>query len=226
MTEDQRNNVTCSKAFVFDMDGTLVDNMSYHTEAWLALFKNFGIDMDADEFLRYTAGKTNPEILREIIGKHLSEDEIEVLSNMKEEYYRKIYLPFLKMTPGLLHFLHNAKAKGIPMAVATAAGKENIRFVLSGLNIGGFFQAVIGADDIEKGKPDPEIFLKSARKLRVEPSKCIVFEDSPNGVEAARRAGMQAVLLTTSHQPEELGDQPALILAVSDFTAEDLRAVL
>lgn len=208
------------------MDGTLVDNMSYHSKAWLELFDSLGIHLEADEFLRSTAGKTNPEILREIIGKHLSEQEIRELSDRKEAYYRKLYHPNLKAANGLLPFLLQAKDLGIPMAVATAAGKENIDFILSGLDIESFFKAVVGAEDIEKGKPDPEIFLKSAQKLHVDPQACIVFEDSPNGVEAARRAGMKAILVTTSHQPEELENQPALTLVVSDFTAVDIQAVL
>jgi beta-phosphoglucomutase family hydrolase len=226
MIKEKNSYITRPKAFIFDMDGTLVDNMPYHSRAWLELFKSQGFHMEADEFLRCTAGKTNSEILRETVGKHLSEHEIQMLSNQKEECYRKIYRPNLKPAKGLLDFLQKVKAMDIPMAVATAAGSENIRFILGGLNIATFFEAVVGAEDIQKGKPDPEIFFKSAQELHVNPSACIVFEDSPNGVEAARRAGMKAVLITTSHQPEELGDQPALIMAIRDFSTEGLQTVL
>ena len=226
MTNEQ-NSTTCHpRAFIFDMDGTLVDNMAYHSKAWLALFEGLGIHLDAEEFLRSTAGKTNPEILRMIIGYPLSEQEVQELSNQKEAHYRELYHPHLKAANGLLPFLLQAKDLGIPMAVATAAGKENIQFILRGLEIECYFKAVIGAEDILKGKPDPEIFLKSAQKLHTDPQACIIFEDSPNGVEAARRAGMKAILVTTSHQPEELGHQPALLLAISDFTVVDIQAVL
>ena len=214
------------KAFIFDMDGTLVDNMKFHSKAWLALFDSLGIHMEADEFQRCTAGKTNPEILREISGKQLTDGEIQELSDRKESVYRTLYQPHLKATGGLLLFLRQAKELGIPMAVATAAGRQNVQFVLQGLQIENFFEAVVGAEDIQNGKPDPEIFLKSAQRLDVLPEACIVFEDSPNGVEAASRAGMKAILITTTHQPEELGDQPALLLAVSDFTALEIQAML
>lgn len=214
------------RAFIFDMDGTLVDNMRFHSQAWLALFESLDIHLDADEFQRRTAGKTNPEILRKFTGRDLTNGEIQTLSDRKENFYRDIYRPHLKATPGLLPFLEKARELNIPMGVATAAGQENIAFVLQGLMLGVFFSAIVGAEDIQKGKPDPEIFIKSANKLNIHPENCIVFEDSLFGIEAAQRAGMRAVFITTSHRPEELGDQPALLLVIPDFSVLDIEALV
>jgi beta-phosphoglucomutase family hydrolase len=207
-----------NRAFIFDMDGTLVDNMRFHSQAWMALFESLGIHLEADEFQRRSAGKTNPEILRNFTGRNCSKEEIQVLSDKKENFYRDLYRPHLKATKGLLPFLKQAKELNIPMGLATAAGKENIAFVLQGLKLEDFFSAIVGAEDIQKGKPDPEIFIKSATMLHIQPEDCIVFEDSLFGIEAAQRAGMRAVFITTSHQPEVLGNQPAVMLAVPDFS--------
>jgi beta-phosphoglucomutase family hydrolase len=224
--DENRTKTNGTRAFIFDMDGTLVDNMEFHSRAWMALFESLGIHLEADEFQRRTAGKTNPEILRKFTGRNLSDDEIQVLSDQKENFYRDLYSPHLKATSGLLTFLEQAQEQHIPMGLATAAGKENIAFVLQGLKLDDFFSAIVGAEDIKKGKPDPEIFIKSANKLHVPPEGCIVFEDSLFGIEAAQRAGMRAVFITTSHQPEELGDQPAIMFSVPDFSTLDIKDLI
>jgi HAD superfamily hydrolase (TIGR01509 family) len=107
-----------------------------------------------------------------------SDGEVQALSDQKENYYRELYRPHLKTTTGLLPFLQEARELNIPMGLATAAGKENIAFVLQGLKLEEFFSAIVGAEDIQKGKPDPEIFIKSASMLHTQPEDCIVFEDS------------------------------------------------
>lgn len=226
MKEKSQHRPYPGRAFIFDMDGTLVDNMKYHSKAWLALFQRLGIHLKADEFLRRTAGKTNSEILYNILGKNLTEYEIQELSDQKETFYRELYRPHLKAIQGLISFLSKAVELGIPMAVATAAGQKNIEFILRGLQIEPFFKAIVGAEDIRNGKPDPEIFLKSAERLEVTPEACLVFEDSILGIEAAARAGMRAILIKTSYKPEELGYQPALWMTISNFTELDIHSLV
>lgn len=226
MSEENQDGSQCKRAFIFDMDGTLVDNMKYHTQAWLALFSSLGIHLEAEDFQRRTTGKTNPEILRQITNRNLTNIEIQNLSDQKEAYYRKLYLPHLTAINGLVPFLYMAKDNGIPMAVATSAGRRNIQFTLEGLQIKSFFGVAVGAEDILNGKPDPEIFLTTANRLQVQPKDCIVFEDSRFGLEAAERAGMKAVLLTTSHRPAEVGTQINVLLAVSDFSDLELQGLL
>jgi beta-phosphoglucomutase family hydrolase len=223
---DSHNTQTRKRAFIFDMDGTLVDNMGYHAEAWLALFDSLGIHLKADDFQRRTAGKTNPEILRIFTGRDLSDAEVQALSIQKEMFYRDLYRPHLKTIPGLLPFLEKVREHKIPMGLATAAGKENITFVLKGLQLEAFFNTIVGADDIQNGKPDPEIFLKSANRLNFPPEDCIVFEDSLLGIEAAYRAGMRAVFITTSHLAGELSSHSAVLLSVPDFSVLDLEILL
>jgi beta-phosphoglucomutase family hydrolase len=223
---DSPNTQIKKRAFIFDMDGTLIDNMGYHAKAWLALFDRLGMHLKADDFQRRTAGKTNPEILHTFLGRDLSDVEVQALSDQKENFYRDLYRPHLKTIPGLLPFLEKARELKIPMGLATAAGKENITFVLKGLQLEAFFDTIVGAEDIRNGKPDPEIFLKSANRLNIPPEDCIVFEDSLLGIEAAHSAGMQAVFITTSHLAGELRGHSAVLLSVADFSMLDFESLL
>ena len=185
-----------SRAFIFDMDGTLVDNMHVHTEAWATLLNENGIEMDRHKFLVATAGKTNGEILPTVFGE-MSDDRISELAKRKESLYREAYLPIRQPVAGLVDFLTESQRLGIKMAVATAASNPNMEFILDGLDLRRFFGAVTTATDVAVGKPDPAMFLVSAEKLGVKPQNCIVFEDAFGGFEAAHRAGMKSIGITT-----------------------------
>lgn len=211
--------MTAQYSFIFDMDGTIVDNMEYHVRAWLELFKELGIPMTAEEFNRRLTGRTNQQILPMVTEGNRSEREIRELADRKEERYREIYRPHRVPVAGLTEFLKAAAAADIPMAVATSAPEVNIKYILDGLGIRSFFRAVIGADDVRNGKPHPEMFLTAAEHLAVEPGDCLVFEDSLAGVEAAERAGMRVVALTTTHDKEEFQDMPSVLFTTPDFRA-------
>jgi beta-phosphoglucomutase len=185
-------------AFIFDMDGTIVDNMAFHTDSWIAFFARRGKTYDPDAFFRETAGAQAREIMRERLGADLPDDEIAVLAQEKEVLYRELYGPHLSAIQGFEDFVTRARADGVKLAVATSAPPANIVFTLDGLNLRRHFDAVVGAADVARGKPHPDVFLKAAEKLGVAPADCIVFEDAPMGVEAARRAGMKTVVITTT----------------------------
>jgi beta-phosphoglucomutase len=185
-------------AFIFDMDGTIVDNMAFHTDSWLAFFARRGKTYDPDAFFRETAGAQGREILRERLGADIPEDEIAVLAQEKDVLYREMYGPHRSAIQGFEDFVTAARAQGVQLAVATSAPPANIVFTLDELDLRRHFDAVVGAADVARGKPHPDVFLKAAEKLGVLPADCIVFEDAPMGVEAARRAGMRAVVITTT----------------------------
>jgi beta-phosphoglucomutase len=185
-------------AFIFDMDGTIVDNMAFHTNSWIAFFARRGKTYDPDAFFRETAGAQAREIMRERLGADLPDDEIAVLAQEKEVLYRELYGPHLSAIQGFEDFVTRARAAGVKLAVATSAPPANIVFTLDGLDLRRHFDAVVGAADVARGKPHPDVFLKAAEKLGVAPADCIVFEDAPMGVEAARRAGMKTVVITTT----------------------------
>jgi beta-phosphoglucomutase len=204
------------RAFIFDMDGTLVDNMRFHTEAWGKMLAENGVKMNAHDFLVKTAGKTNREILPTVFGE-ISDEKIASLGARKETIYRESFLPFRKPLAGAREFLEEARRLGIKMAVATAAPVANMEFILDGLNLRIFFQAVTTADDIKNGKPNPEIFLRSAEKLGVEPENCLVFEDAVGGFEAAHRAGMKSIGIATVNSIEEILKLDSVTEAHADF---------
>jgi beta-phosphoglucomutase family hydrolase len=214
------------KAFLFDMDGTLIDNMGVHSQVWSEFLSAHDVLITPEEFYAQAAGRTNAEILHLLIGPHLDAGQVKDMSAQKEELYRQRYRPILRAVDGLEDFLRSASAAGIRMAVASSAGHENIAFHLSGLGLRAYFQAVVGSEDVLRGKPDPDLFLTAADRLGVFPADCLVFEDTPTGLEAARRAGMQAVALTTSYCPEVLSQNTAVLHVEPDYSKLTIRDLL
>ncbi len=192
------------KAFIFDLNGTMINDMEYHTKGWMHVLNNdLGGNFDYARVKREMYGK-NSEVLKRFFGPdRFTEDELTRISEEKERQYRKTFLPELKLIPGLQEFLQKAKDAGIKMAIASAAIPSNIDFVLDGLQIREYFQAIVSAHDVVESKPHPETFLKAAQLLNTPPENCLVFEDAPKGAEAAQNAGMKTVVLTTTHEASE-----------------------
>jgi beta-phosphoglucomutase family hydrolase len=206
------------RAFIFDMDGTLVDNMRYHTEAWRTLIEENGCPFDEHKFLVETAGQTNREIIPGVFGA-MSNERLSELALRKEELYREAYLPHRTPVNGLVDFLDEAFQLGVMMAVSTAASPANMAFILDGLDLRKYFGAITTAADVKRGKPDPEIFLLSAERLGVEPANSIVFEDAFFGFEAAKRAGMTSVGLTTVNSAEDIMRTGSVAEVHADYTS-------
>lgn len=200
------------------MDGVLVDNMKAHADAWLELFRDRGLEIDMNEFIRKTAGIKAEEVVRLFLGPDIRDEEIRKISDQRDFLYRVIYRPHLKPIPGLLAFLDAAEKEKIPMGVATGSPPENIEFVLGGLGLKRYFNRIVGAAEVRRGKPDPEIYLKVAAELGHAPERCLVFEDAMSGLEAARRAGMKAIALTTSHSAGEFSGMPGVAHIIEDFS--------
>ncbi len=206
------------KAFIFDLNGTMIDDMGYHQKAWFDILNN---DLNAGlswEAVRDQMYGKNSELLVRVFGEDkFSLQQMDELSMQKERKYQQTYLPELKLIPGLNQFLENAKAGHISMAIGSAAIPFNIDFVLDNLGIRHYFGAIVSADDVAVSKPHPETFLKAASLLGVQPHECIVFEDAPKGVEAAQNAGMKAVVLTTMHSQEEFESYSNIMVFIKDY---------
>ena len=215
------------RAFIFDLNGTMINDMEFHTRAWMHLMNHdLGGNFTWDEVKAQMYGK-NPEVLVRMFGAfRFTEDEMRELSFEKERRYQHEYLPQLALLPGLHQFLDKAHKAGIVMGIGSAAIPFNIDFVLDNLNIRHYFTAIVSADDVTISKPHPETYLRVAELLQVPPADCLVFEDVPKGAEAALKAGMQSVILTTTHQQDEFDNLPNVIHFADDFTGEFFKALV
>lgn len=207
-----------STAFLFDLNGTIVDDMAYHKKVWYHVLVNeLGANMSFEQVAAEMYGK-NSELLDRVFGVgHFSPEKVQEIEMAKERKYQEIYRPVMKALPGLLDFLEAAHSAGIPMAIGSAAIPFNIDFVLDGLQIRSYFSSIVSAFDVPVSKPNPDVFLKGAKDLGVAPENCIVFEDAPKGVEAAANAGMKAVAITTMHTKEEFSGYNNIIAYTKDY---------
>lgn len=205
-------------AFIFDMDGTLLDNMSWHDESWLALFIDEGLQVDPAGFASSTAGMKAEEVVKRHFGETLSDGQVSALMERKEFLYRTLARQRLKPLRGLMRFLDRSLRLGIRMGIATAASARNRDLVVEGLHLQPYFPVVACGHDVKRGKPEPDVFLLAAERLGIPPASCVVFEDAPVGIEAARRAGMSAVALTTLKPAETFAAFPNLLATGKDYT--------
>lgn len=204
-----------TKAVIFDLDGTLLDNNPYHLKSWIEYLKNTGRDISEEEFNLNFNGRTNKDVIEYIFKRKMTNEEILKYTLEKEALYRKLYQPFIKPVSGLIELLEILKNKNIPMAIATSGIQPNIDFMFENIPIKKYFKTVVNSSHITKGKPDPEIYLKVASLLDVAPKNCLVFEDAVVGIKAAKAAGMKVIAVATTQPKEELKEADRI---VNDFT--------
>ncbi len=215
------------RAFIFDLNGTMVNDMPYHAKAWHNLLNNeLGGNFTMEEVKPQMYGKNQEVLVRMFGAGRFTADEMNQISIEKEKKYQREFLPHLKLIAGLHEFLAQAYQQGIPMAIGTAAIPINIDFVLDNLNIRRYFSAIVSADDVTFSKPNPETFLKAAELLGVPPTDCLVFEDVPKGAETAANAGMNAVIITTTHQPTEFAQMQNVIHFAPDFNDQFIKGLV
>jgi len=178
-------------ALIFDLDGVLIDSMPLHTEAWRIYLNRLGIPIENLEERMH--GRRNDELVADLIGSHLTAAEVFEHGAAKERLFREMMQPALDahIVPGLRDFL--MRTEGIPGAVASNAEPANIDFVLDGAGLRGFFDVIVDGHQVARPKPWPDIYVRAAELLGRTPAQCIVFEDSPAGIEAARAAGSRVV---------------------------------
>jgi beta-phosphoglucomutase-like phosphatase (HAD superfamily) len=198
------------QALIFDMDGTMVDSMPTHAETWGVLARRHGIAVDLPDLMRRTTGRTGLECMRILFDRDLSDVEAQAYVHEKESLYRELFAPKFAEVHGFSAFAEAARARGLQIGVGTAGDRHNVAFVYANLKLHPLPAVAVGGDEGLPGKPEPAIFLEVARRLGVAPAHCIVFEDAPLGIEAARRAGMRAVGICTGHSPAELAGDHVL----------------
>jgi beta-phosphoglucomutase-like phosphatase (HAD superfamily) len=205
-----------TEALIFDMDGTMIDSMGHHAQSWELFARQHGLCIDLDDLMRRTTGRTGAECMRELFQRDLTNDEARALIAEKEQIYRALFGPVFAEVAGFKAFYAQALALDLKLGVGTAGDQHNIAFAMSHLQLAPPPKAIVGGDEGHPGKPEPAIFLEVARLMNTSAGGCIVFEDAPFGIEAARRAGMQAVAICSSHTPAQLAG-PHVIAAVRDY---------
>jgi beta-phosphoglucomutase len=181
-----------SRAVIWDVDGTLVDTAELHFQAWVEVARRLNKPFNRADFAA-TFGRRNPEILHQLFGDDLSEQEIKGLGDLKEDLYRAAARKGVDLLPGVRRLLEDLHAEGFLQAIGSSAPRQNLDLILELTQTRPFFEAIVSSEDTQRGKPDPQVFQVAAERLGVPPSRCVVMEDAVAGVEAAKAAGMKCI---------------------------------
>lgn len=201
---------------LFDWDGVIIDSSKQHEESWEMLADELGKPMPADHFLR-GFGMKNQVIIPDILGWSNDPDEIHQYSLRKEYLYREIVRERgIEPLPGVLDVLRMLSDNEVPCSVASSTHRENIETIFDVIGVRGYFQAVVTSEDVLHGKPDPEVFLKAAKKLGRDPRHCVVFEDAHVGIEAGLAAGAKVIAVATTNVLDSLGRADRAVASLKD----------
>ena len=207
------------RAVIFDIDGTLVDNMQLHAEAFAVFAERHGLPALTREDRARLDGRRNSEIFPILFNRDVPREEWQAYEHEKEGLYRELSKGRLSPMKGLHALIERLKVEAIAMALATSAPLPNVVHTLAELELASAFPIIVRGDEVGRGKPAPDVFIEAARRLGVAAEHCLVFEDAPMGIEAAQTAGMRVVALTTSFPSshfESLREPPTLICADFD----------
>jgi beta-phosphoglucomutase len=210
--------MTTTKAILWDMDGVIVMSGEHHYEAYRELFEEIGVPFSREQYFDELFGVRNWDIIRTVAGD-LPRDEIERLAERKEEKFRRIARGKIEALPGAKEMIERASESGVKQAIVSSTPCVNIELVLQELGMTEAFGTIVGEEDAEKGKPDPEGFLVAAERLGVEPAACVVIEDAPAGIEAGNAGGMRTIGVTTTRAPERLSEADLVVGSLEDERA-------
>jgi beta-phosphoglucomutase len=209
---------------IFDMDGVLVDSAAAHLQSWQTLARHRGIELTAQQFAR-TFGQRSSEIIAQHFGL-TDPDEIRELDHEKEAIYRDLIRGRVPEMPGAVRLVRGLHAAGLRLAIGSSAPPENVALVLDELGIKPFIDVVVTGPDVERGKPDPQVFQIAAKRMSLAPSNCLVVEDAPAGIEAARRGGMHSIALTGSHNAAALNGADRVVESLSQISSAVIRSLI
>lgn len=211
-------------AFLFDLDGVVVDSNGLHVESWKEVARRHGFTCPDPEHIGKCGLRTRA-VIRDLLRWPVSDEEADGIGFEKEELYREwIRRDGIRPIPGVLEFLSEARRLGIRCAVGSSAPRENVDLCLQALRLEGVFSATVSGADVRRGKPAPDIFLMAAERIGISPRNCLVFEDAPAGIAAAHAAGMRVVALLTSHRREELADADVLASDFAELAPSSVQA--
>jgi HAD superfamily hydrolase (TIGR01509 family) len=209
------------QAFIFDMDGVLIDSNPTHKIALQKFCKAHGHELTETQLREKVYGRTNRDWLKALFGE-LPEETVRQYADEKEALFRQLYED-IKPLEGLVAFLQAMDKAKIPRAIATSAPRANVDFTLAGTGLSPYFETILDDSFITQGKPDPEIYLKTVAALKMNAADCVVFEDSLSGVKAGKAAGCKVVGIMSTHTAEELSEAD---FSIRDFTDSDPKSII
>lgn len=209
---------------IWDMDGVLIDSMEIHFNVWQEIFSKLGVPFERKLFNRHF-GTTNLETIRIVLGDRFSHQEALALAEKRQALFEQAALHQTQLIPDVKQWLEFFQQNQIPQAVASSNAQQFIKSIADHLKISLFFNAIVSAENLAS-KPDPAVFLETARRMRVTPSHCLVIEDAVTGVEGARRAGMKCIAVATTTPASALSAADLVISSFSALSTDQLLAVM
>ncbi|MCK9446689.1 HAD family phosphatase [bacterium] len=210
------------KGIIFDMDGVITDNKEQDFTAWKRVFADFDLDLTFEGYKAFT-GMKGEEIVCKYIKLDANTDEATMLTRRKEEYFiEEIKKIKIEPTAGIIRFLNDLKENNIKMAIGTAAMEFKTNAILEELGLKSFFEIIVSAEKVKKGKPDPETYLKAAEELNLKPEECMVIEDAPNGIAAAKNGGIRCIAIASTHDKSELTQADMIIDSFDELNVLEL----
>jgi beta-phosphoglucomutase family hydrolase len=213
-------------AFIFDMDGVIIDSNPFHKVALHQFCEKYGYHLTEEQLRNRIYGRTNKQWITNLFERELSPEELHEFAQEKEGLFRDLYQNDIKALTGLNPFLEKMDALKLSRAIGTSAPRSNVDFVMAKTNLSRYFPTILDDSFVEHGKPNPEIYLKCAAALGYQPNRCVVFEDSISGVTAGRAAGAKVVGVATTHTHEELADTDYIIDDFTDLDPAQLISIL
>ena len=211
------------KGIIFDMDGTIVDSLPYHHEAWKIFFNENQVENFSDKLKDYKGGGTL-DLMKAVYGNKYSLKDLKSMSDEKEVIFREIYKGKINPIEGFKKFLIDIKSKHILVGLASNAVRKNVSLIINELNIFNDFDSIICGDEVKNGKPNPEMFNKTINRFNIKKDECLIFEDSLEGVKAAKNSGIKVVGISSSTSDKTLIDAGS-IKTISNYIGFDLSKI-
>jgi beta-phosphoglucomutase len=207
-----------AQAILWDLDGVIVDSGQYHFRSYQWLLAQRGVEMSQQRFFSQMFGRRNWDILQDVLGP-LSLEEVHALAEQKEAKFRELVRGHITALPGAAELLRRAHEAGILQSIVSSTPRANIELIVETLGVGGYLDAIVGEEDSERGKPDPQPFTTAADRLGVAYERCVVIEDAPEGVAAGKAAGMRVIGVAITRPPERLAQADLVVDSLKDARA-------
>ena len=211
------------KGIIFDMDGTMVDSLPYHHEAWKIFFNENKVENFSEKLKDYKGGGTL-DLMKAVYGDRYSLKELKRMSDEKEIIFRRIYKGKIKPIKGFMKFLNHVKSRNILVGLASNAIRKNVSLIIKELEIYDDFDSIICGDEVDNGKPNPEMFNKTIDRFKINKNECLIFEDSLEGIKAAKNSGINVIGITSSSSHKTLQDAGST-MNISNYVDFDLAKI-